>query len=253
MADDEDVPPVTDAPDGQYAVMRGVQGPKGMFSARVALGINLSAGAAGEPVSLAPDLFFSVTDKLQLGLLHQGPLGWQARPGNGICLTGEDGGCPKLYNNLGLDLMYGLLFDKTHLSARGTLFFDSLDPATMHLALGVMAKLHFGTSSALVLDPKIAIAVDDRDTNPDQLYIPVELQYQARPATTLKLLSGIYGNLDAFGDTYQVPLGVGAMQNLTRRVDLGLRFSFDNLLGAQPEGVGRADLRSLIVLLNLRS
>src|SRR5688572_27507312 len=91
----DDVPPVTDAPDGQYAVMRGVQGPAGMFSARLVLGVNLSDGAVGKPLSIAPDLFYSVTDKLQLGLLHNGPLGWQSRPGLGLCLTGEDDGCPR--------------------------------------------------------------------------------------------------------------------------------------------------------------
>src|ERR1044071_2827536 len=92
----EDVPPVTSAPDGQYAVMRGVQGPAGMVGARILLDINLSTDLAGKPISLAPDLYYSVTDKLQLGLLHEGPMGWQARPGLGLCFTGESNGCPKI-------------------------------------------------------------------------------------------------------------------------------------------------------------
>ena len=106
----DDVPPVTTAPDGQYAVMRGVQGPAGMVSARVLLDINLSADRAGKPISLAPDLYYSATDRLQIGLLHTGPMGWQTRPGAGLCLTGESNGCPKFYDNIGFDLMYGLDF-----------------------------------------------------------------------------------------------------------------------------------------------
>lgn len=249
----DDVPPVTGAPDGQDAVMRGVQGPAGMFSARLLLDINLSADKAGQPISLAPDLYYSVTDKLQLGLLHTGPMGWQARPGVGLCLTGKDNGCPKVYDNIGFDLMYGLVFGQSHLSAHGSLFVNSFDPTATSLAVGVAGKAHFSDRVAVFFDPKIAIALNDRNTNDDALYIPVELEYQAGALTTLKLLSGLSGQLSAFGDTYQVPLGVGLVRNLNAHFDLGARFSFDNLLGKEPQGVGRADTRSLAILLNIRS
>jgi hypothetical protein len=253
-ADDaEDVPPVSRAPDGQYAVMRGVQGPAGMLSARILLDINLSADLAGKPISLAPDLYYSATDKLQFGLLHEGPMGWQARPGLGLCLTGKSNGCPDIYNNVGLDVMYGVAFGDFHMSTHTSLFVSDFDPWTMSLALGAATKLHLGTRFALLLDPKIAIALTERDTNDDAIYIPLELQLQAGASTTLKLLTGLSGGLSAFGDTYEVPLGVGLLQNLTRHFDLGVRFSFDNLLGHEAAGIGRADARSLALLVNVRS
>jgi len=55
------------------------------------------------------------------------------------------------------------------------------------------------------------------------------------------------------GDTYRVPLGLGVVANLTRHLDLGLRFSFDNLLGHQATGESRADERSIGLLLIVRS
>jgi hypothetical protein len=254
FADDtEDVPPVSLAPDGQYAVMRGVQGPAGMVSARILLDFNLSADRAGEPISLAPDLYYSVTDKLQLGLLHEGPMGWQARPGVGLCLTGQDGGCPEVYDNLGFDVMYGLAFGQFHLSTHTSLFVSQFDPLTTSLALGVAGKARLAATVALLFDPKIAIAITERDTNDDKLYIPLELQFQAGASTTLKLLTGLLGELSAFGDTYEVPVGVGLLQNLNEHFDLGVRFSFDNLLGHEVQGVGRADTRSLAILLNVRT
>jgi hypothetical protein len=254
VADDaEDVPPVTTAPDGQYAVMRGVQGPAGMVSARILLDINLSANLAGKPVSLAPDLYYSATDKLQFGLLHEGPMGWQAKPGVGLCLTGEENGCPELYDNVGLDVMYGVAFGRFHMSTHTSLFVNHFDPLTMSLALGVEAKVHLGTRFALLFDPKVAIALTERDTNDDAIYIPLELQLQAGASTTLKLLTGLSGGLSAFGDTYEIPLGLGVLQNLTTHFDLGLRFSFDNLLGHETPNIGRADTRSLALLVNVRS
>lgn len=248
----DDVPPVSDAPDGQDAVNRGVQGPAGMFSARVLLGVNLSADAAGEPISIMPNLYYSLTDRLQLGLLHDGPMGWQTRPGSGLCVTGEDSGCPQVYDNVGFDVMYGLAYGKLHLSAHGSLYITSIDDSNAMLALGAAGKAHFNDKVALYFDPQIGLALNDRDVNDDYLFLPLELQYQLSAPTQLKLLSGINGSLDAFGDTYQVPVGVGLVQNLTENLDLGARFSFDNLLGETGEGVGRADARSIGVLANLR-
>jgi hypothetical protein len=249
----DDASPVSDEPAGEYAVLRDVQGPGGMFSARILLDINLSKGAAGEPISIAPDLYYGVSDKLQLGLLHTDPTGWQSRPGVGLCLTGKDGGCPKAYDNIGFDLLYALGSGSFPISAHGSVFLDSFDPMTTHLALGVAGKAHFTDRVALLFDPKLAIALDSRDTNKDVLYVPLELQFQLAPPTILKVLTGIAGTTSGFGDTYQVPLGLGLLQNLNKHFDLGARFSFDNLLGKQPADVGRADLRSFAVLLNVRS
>ncbi len=250
---DEDVPAVSNAPDGQAAVQRGVQGPAGMFSAKLLLGVNLSSDLVGEPISVAPNLYYSVTDRLQLGLVHDGPMGWQTRPGTGLCLSGEESGCPEVYNNLGFDVMYGLIFGKDlHLSAHGSFYVNRFDPSVTTLAVGVAGKAHFGEKAALLFDPQIGLALSDRDANDDMLYLPVELQYQAAVPTTVKLLTGITGSLSELGNTYQVPVGLGLMQNINEHIDLGLRVSFDNLLGETPEGASRTDSRSLAVLANLR-
>jgi hypothetical protein len=254
LADDEDVQPVSDAPDGQNSVMRGVQGAKGLFSARVLLHINMSKDAIGEPVSLAPDLYYSLSDRFQLGLLHNGPMGFQTRPGAGICFTGKDHGCAKVYNNIGFDALYGLAFGKVHFSAHASLYVTQFsDPTHVMLTLGGAGKVHFSDGLALFFDPQIGIALSDRDgTNEDALFLPLELQFQLSPPVALKLLTGISGPLDGFGDAYQIPVGLGAVYNLSPQFDLGLRFSFDNLLGKVPDGVGRADARSIALLLHFR-
>lgn len=254
LADDDDVAPVSDAPDGQYSVRRGLQSPAGMISARVLLDINLAADRGGEPISLAPDIFFGVTDRFQIGVVHQGPKGWQTPPGPGLCLTGEDGGCPDgVYDNIGLDVMYGLAFEQLHMSLHSSVFVPTFDPFESNLALGVAAKAHLSPHAAVFLDPKIAIALTDRDIQDDAFYMPVEIAYQVGAQTTFKLLTGLFGGLSRFGDTYEIPVGIGVVRNLNEHFDLGARFSFDNLLGAQPEGVGRGDERSLAILVNIRS
>lgn len=250
----DDVAPVSDAPDGLVAVRRGVQGPKGMLSARVTFAMNLSADQVAKPISMAPDIYYSVSDRLQLGVVHDGPMRWQSRPGLGLCLTGEDNGCPAVYDNVGLDVMYGLAFAAPlHLSVHSTFYVTSFDASTTMLAVGAAGKYHLGDDASLYFDPQLGIALSDRDVIDDALFLPLELQYQVGAPTTVKLLTGISGSLSAFGDTFQVPVGAGVVRNLSERVDLGARFSFDNLLGHQPDGVSRADARSIAAVLIVRT
>jgi hypothetical protein len=249
-----DVPPVSNAPMGRVAVRRGVQGPAGLFTARILLLTNASKGLFGKPTSLAPDLYYAVSDSLQLGLLHTLPMGWQTLPGAGLCLSGTDNGCPHVYDNVGVDLMYGLLFGDFHLSAHSSLYvFRISDPTAFVLTVGLTGKFHFGDMVALFFDPQVGIALNDRDgPNKDRLFLPVELQFQVSAPVALKVLSGLTGQLSAFGDNYQIPVGLGIVGNLSTSVDLGLRFSFDNLLGKQLPGVSRTDIRSLGLLLVVR-
>jgi hypothetical protein len=61
------------------------------------------------------------------------------------------------------------------------------------------------------------------------------------------------GQLSNLGDTYQIPLGLGLVGNVNRNVDIGLRISFDNLVGHQTPGSSRTDARSIGLLLTIRS
>src|SRR4051812_3217791 len=205
----DNVPAVSGAPMGKVAVRRGVQGPGGLFTARVLLLVNASKDNFGKPTSLAPDLFYSVSDTVQLGLLHTGPMGWQSRPGVGLCLSGTPS-CPKVYNNVGLDLMYGLLFGDFHLSLHSSLFFSPIsDPTGVMWTIGLTGKLHFTDAVALFFDPQIGVTLTHRDLYKDQLFIPLELQFQASAAVSVKVLSGVLGRLSNLGDTYEIPLGLG--------------------------------------------
>jgi hypothetical protein len=248
-----DVSPVSTAPAGKDAVQRGVQGPAGMVHARVLLHVNASKDNFGDPVSLAPDLFYAVTDTVQIGLLHNRPMGFQTRPGAGICFTGTPN-CRKVYDNVGFDLMYGLAFGDFHFSAHSSLYLTQIsDPTLAMLTVGAAGKLHFTDTVGLFFDPQIGIGLSNRDRgNEEQLFVPLELQFQLAPSTSLKFLTGITGHFSNLGDNYEIPVGIGAVYNVSTSMDLGLRFSFDNLLGAERTGVGRADVRSLALLLHIR-
>jgi len=247
-----DVPPVSGAPMGKVAVRRGVQGPAGLLTLRFNLLVNASSGAFGKPISLAPDIYYAISDTVQIGLLHTLPMGWQTEPGVSLCLTGSSNGCPHVYNNVGFDFMYGLLFGDFHLSLHSSLFLIQIsDPTWVMWTVGLAGKIHFSNAVALFFDPQVGIALTKRDGTPpnkDWLFLPVELQFQATTALAVKVLTGATGQLSNLGDTVRVPLGLGLVANINSTLDLGLRFSFDNLLGAHPGGGSRADERSIGLL-----
>jgi hypothetical protein len=252
-----DVPPVSDAPPGMESVQRGVQGPAGLFHSRVLLHINTDKDRVTEPVSLAPDFYYAVSDTFQIGLLHNGPMGLLTRPGAGLCLTGkDDGGCPKVYENVGFDALFGLAFGDVHVSAHTSLYFFQISqPTHAMVTLGLAAKLHFSDSVALFLDPQVGLALNHRDDmirNRDRLFLPAELQFQVNDALAFKLLSGVTGILSELGDTYVIPVGAAFVVNISESLDIGLRYSFDNLLGKRADGVSATDSSSLAMLLHMR-
>jgi hypothetical protein len=253
-AEGGNVPPSSEAPMGELAVRRGVQGPEGLFTARLNLFVNASKSNFGDPVSLAPDLYYAFTDTLQLGLLHSSPMGWQTLPGAGLCLSGKDHGCPHVYDNVALDLMYGLLYGDVHLSLHTSLYFAKLsDPIWPMWTVGLSGKIHFTRDVAFFFDPQVGITLDHRSLYKDQLFIPVALQLQASPFLSIDVLSGVQGQLSALGDHNRAPLGLGLVGNVGRHLDLGLRFSFDNLLGHELAGQSRTDERSIGLLVTIRS
>lgn len=248
-----DVPPVSQAPMGKNAVRRGVQGPEGLFTARLHLLVNASKGTFGKPTSLAPDLYYSISDSLQVGLVHTGPMGWQTLPGGSLCLTGTPS-CPKVYDNVGFDVMYGLLFGDFHLSVHWSLYLMPIsDPTLLMWTVGFTGKFHFTDVVALFFDPQLGIILTNRDDYDERLYIPLELQFQTSQAVSLKILSGVSGAMSELGDTAQVPLGLGLVANVSPNIDLGVRFSFDNLRGDVPEGASATDRRSFGLLVNFRN
>ncbi len=250
-----DVPHVSDAEMGHVSVRRGVQGPKGLLTLHLLALVNASKDTFGQPTSLAPDIHYSITDTIQIGLLHTGPMGWQSLPGVGLCVTGSgDGKCPNVYNNVGFDFLYGLLYGDFHLSLHSSLFLLPISNPTTGVmwTIGAAGKVHFTDAVALHFDPQIGVMLSNRDDHNDQLFLPLELQFQTSDQISLKLLTGITGQLSDFGDNYRIPLGVGVLANVSPTIDLGLRFSFDNLLGKTAMGMSRSDMRSIGLMMIVR-
>jgi len=218
------------------------------------LNINFSSSAVAKPLSLAPSVNYGVSDKLTIGLSHDGgTTEFTPRPavGAGICVSGESNGCGKVYDNLGVDALFSLSAGKFSMAAHPGLDIRHLDPFTLSLRVGVLGRYELAPKVALVFDPRVSIGITERDGatvagvtvggNKEQLDIPVYVWFAASDKLSAYVSTGIFGPLDGFGDAYAIPVGLGATFKVNEKLGVGGDFWFPNLAGKG----NTADLRFL--------
>ena len=248
------------------------------------LQIGLSASSAGagagafEPVSIAPDLWYGVSDKLDAGVVTSvtGTSGfWSGQEillgggvgGSGLCITGKDRGCPRVFDNLGVAAHYLLSSDASvSVAADGGLFAASFDPFALRLKVGVVGMWH-SRRIAVELAPSMFLGLTQRNVdvttgrggNREVANLPVTVMYMVLPGLTLGLQSGVTGVIDppslSSGGTYSVPVALGAMYHLSPQLMIGGAFSFDRVAGGAPaaaSGPSASTLRSVDLVVGYR-
>jgi len=220
--------------------------PKGEAFARALLEINLSDGAAFEPVSVAPDLWYGLSDDLSLGLNHSsyGATGFMGGVGSGVCITGESGGCANVYDGFGIVGRYHLKSGAMTLAADGGLFVNSFDPFQLGIKAGVVGRWSKG-KLAVVFNPGLYIGFTERDSgNKETLFVPASVQYWAGKKVSVGLQSGIVLPFSATGDTWAMPLSLGVGYVVKDRVRVLGAFGLPALAGGDLVPTG-FDNRSL--------
>jgi hypothetical protein len=229
----------------------------GTFRFDTTVFVNLSKDETGEPVQLAPDLWYGVTDRFALGVVHSSynTVGFYGY-GGGICVSGEDQGCSEVYDNVGARGLYqfkgegeGLL-----LAADAGLMAATFDPTVMSVRLGVLGAVRWPKAS-LEFNPAVDINVTEREGGLNEmLYVPVEMKFLAAPRLSLSFHSGVWTYLDSteFGNSWVLPVGFGGMYQIAELFGLGARFTWPML--ASGEGwdyLSTGDFRSLEVYLSV--
>ena len=216
---------------------------KGMLEIQGTIGINLAESAIGKPFNISPDIYYGVSDKLSVGLTH----------GTGLCLSGTDGGCAKVYNDVGVDAIFAFMTGNLNVGAHGGIAISQIsDPLFAGLNVGVLVKFMSG-KLAVTADPKVNIGLTERDFNKESLNLPVQIAFQATPKLAAFLNTGIGGPLDGFGDAFAVPVGVGALFALSNKLDVGGQFLLPLVAGGTLfEGATGAKARAIQLFVNFR-
>lgn len=220
--------------------------------------INLSADAVAKPFSIAPDLWYGVSDALTIGLVHsgRGKTGFFGAAGNGLCLAGEENGCAKVYDRVGVDARYHFYREgNLTAAADGGLFLNSFDPLQAQLKIGAIGRWQGGALS-LELAPSLFAGLTEREpegemgvvvaTNKEFFLLPVTAMYALSPKFGLAGQAGVTVPFSETGDTYFISVAIGAQYMVTEKIAADVAFGLPLLAGGDAyEGASGADTRAL--------
>lgn len=217
--------------------------PKGRLVLDAFIGISLSTDLVAKPFSISPDLWYGVSDDLTVGLVHsaRGGSGFMGGVGTSLCLAGEENGCADIYSNVGLNARYKLKTGPMSYAVDGGLYARSIDPLAIALKLGIVGRWS-KDKLAIELQPNVFIGLTERDVNKELLSIPVTAYYAVASQVALALQIGVQLPFEEIGDTYTVPLSIGAFYSLNESLNLSLAFSLPQIVAGANGG---ADVRSL--------
>lgn len=221
----------------------------GQLSIRVPIAIGMNSGFGGKPISLPVDVYYGVNEALTVGLTHSfGVVQPVMRywPGSGICVSSETY-CPKVYDNIGVDVIYRFMPGVIQVAGHGGLDLLSFDPNRLALRLGVLAQAPLASNIAIMTDPRVWIFLTDRDGTKEELWLPLAVQFWATPTVRVAVRTNLGGPLDGFADFYFGALGAFAAFGLTDMFEVFAAFDFTNLYGKSSS----ADYRALVLGVNI--
>jgi hypothetical protein len=193
--------------------------------------VNLAHHYFGQPLSLAPDLWWGATDRLTLGVTHSHASVDRFEPGGSLCVTTDPLYCDSPYRGSGLDARYSIVDGV--LAARVRALLVDVAPIKTAFTFGALARWHRGRV-ALVTDPYLQLGVAGVPRgNRSSVVVPVELAITVARRIDLSLHSGFISQLVALDGGWHIPVAVGARVALTPALEVAATLGFASLLGPQ--------------------
>jgi hypothetical protein len=208
--------------------------PGGKFMLTAVVEANMAKGTAGKPLSVAPDLWIGVADRLSFGIVHsgRGATGFLTSFGTGLCFRGGgfcDSGLGKVYTFSEADARIGLTQGgfavALVLGAQARAFDPDL---VLSGKAGFLARM--GSSRiALELAPTAFIGITQRkiagmDFNTDEFGAPVTIYLRIAGGFSLALQSGVTFTFKDIGNTWQIPAAAGFQWWLTPHISFDAAF-----------------------------
>lgn len=251
--DEPPPPPKAAVAPGPFTGERSVLPARRLY-AQAMLEIELSSGAAFDPVSLAPDLYYGVTSDFTVGLVHSfaARTGLIGGSGQSLCLGDA---CDGAYNSLGVDARYQVVSGQVGVAADFGMYVNDFDPFRVALKLGVAGRYRPSPASKLAVDfaPSLFIGITQREPqafgssgNKEVFSAAVTGLYEVIPRLTALVQTGLVVPFEAAGDNYFIPLSLGASYAVNRQISAQGALSFLHLAGGGSLQTG-ADARSFTI------
>lgn len=206
---------------------------RGELLAALSIEVNLELRRVGMPTSIAPDLWFGVTSRWTIGLVHSSHSVDRIDTGSTFCVRELPTKCDRLIRGTGIDVRWRARGGALAVAPRGRLLLRDVDPMKPALTLGALARWTDGRYS-ITTDPYLRLGLANRDLgNRAALMIPLWFAVQPGDRWQIALHTGWESELAVWRDGWHVPFGLVVQIRATDQLELGLEAGFSSLLGPQ--------------------
>jgi hypothetical protein len=221
----------------------------GEIEAQLVVEYNLAPTYAGQPTSLAPDVWVGTDGRWTVGLVNSDPALDVIAPGASLCVRTDSMICPRVYHGSAIDVRWLARGGELAIAPRARLLVRDIDPWKPAVTVGALARWTRGRWQ-LTGDPYLLFGLANTDRgNRAQVVLPVELAAELAARWRLELRTGYHSDVAVWRDGYHVPGWVGARVAATPSVDVGAALGFYSLLGPQ----ATAKQRALFITVGWRS
>lgn len=241
--------------DASEPIATRLAAPAKRFVVHAQVELSLSADAALEPVSVAPDVWYGVTPRLTAGLVHssRATTGLVGFAGDGVCLAGEEGGCGAVYDRVGLlarlhvtDRVLAVAGAPISLGVDGGLVARSLEGSMFAVKVGALARWQRGRLTA-ELAPSLFIGVSERDLgNDERVHLPVSAAFAVTSRVAVIAQTGMVLRLAELRREAIVALSAGAQVMLGRHLFADVVFTLPRWMDTDTSTDG-VDARALTI------
>ena len=208
--------------------------------ASLTLELDLAQNPLDRGDSLAPDVWFGVTRRWTVGLIHSNRSIDRIDGGASICIRGANPLCDHRYHGGGLDVRWSLRDGDLAVAARSRLIVRDIDPNKPAFTLGAQARWTRGRF-AITTDPYLQLGLANLDRgNRAIAIVPVWFAVQPACRWLVALHTGVDGELATWRDGWHVPVALAIELRGPYGLELGIEAGFSQLLGPQNDYKQRA-------------
>jgi hypothetical protein len=225
----------------------GIALKRGGLTVTLTLEASLSKDSEFEPASIAPDISYGVADGVTLSVVHSGfaTTGFRGGFGPGVCVTGTDGGCAKVYNNAGVEALVDIVRGDFALAGLAGVHALSFDPQFIDAKVGLQSLVRAGKVT-VTFNPSVFVGITERDAgNKGGLFFPASLGVAIAKPVFAAVGTGFAGPIDSFGDGWSYRLGFLLRYRIAKPLFVAASLTFPKVAGGDAVTGTGFDARTL--------
>lgn len=207
--------------------------PARTLDVRLTWEVNLQKGRYTRPLSIAPDLWFGVTDRWTIGITHSNASVDRIDADATFCVREFASVCDRVYRGSHVDVRWSWQEGALAVAPRGRLLLRDVDPMKPAVTIGALVRWTRGRFRILS-DPYLRVGLANTDQgNRAALMFPVWLGIQPTRGWLLEIHTGYDGDLAVWPDGWHIPFALVARVRPASQLEVALEAGFSSLLGPQ--------------------